>query len=305
MQTVAPIHRWDAVSAPIGAVHVLHGMAEHGGRYASLAAALNAAGFIVWAHDHRGHGANPTPPAGLGHFADADGWRLLVDDARAVSETMRSAYPALPLALVAHSMGSFAAQALLPEYGAAYRAVVLAGTDGPVGIGEQLARTLAIAQRAALGPRAPGRWLTDLVFGRYNRQFAPNRTAFDWLSRDAAAVDGYIADPLCGFMLTAQSWLDFLNGRTTLTRAASLRRIPKDLPIHVMAGSRDPVGKNGEGVMHLVAAYRDAGLRVSSRIYQDARHELFHETNCEEVIRDVVAWLTVACGAGEAAEVTR
>src|SRR5262245_37297333 len=111
--SLPPVHRWDSVAHPRALVHVVHGMSEHGARYARLAAALNLADYAVWAHGHRGHGRNPTPPVGLGHFADADGWRMLVDDAWAVSAALQAAHPTLPLVLFAHSMGSFVAQTLI------------------------------------------------------------------------------------------------------------------------------------------------------------------------------------------------
>ena len=117
MTDLPPLHRWDAVAQPRGLVHVVHGMSEHGGRYARLAAALNRAGYAVWAHDHRGHGLNPTPPVGLGHFADTDGWRAVVDDTRAVSTALQASHPNLPVFLFAHSMGSFVGQALIGEHG--------------------------------------------------------------------------------------------------------------------------------------------------------------------------------------------
>jgi alpha-beta hydrolase superfamily lysophospholipase len=292
MPPLPPIHRWDNVNAPRLSVHVLHGMAEHGGRYARLASHLNQSGFVVWAHDHRGHGLNPTPPVGLGHFADKDGWRALLDDAYAVSEAMKAAFPGVPLVLVAHSMGSFLAQALMAERGNAYTAVLLSGTGGPPDAREAVARGLAQAQRWALGPRAPGTWLDRAVFGTYNKQFAPTRTRFDWLSRDPSEVDAYVRDPLCGFPLSAQSWLDFLEGKSGVASAAQLRLIPKDLTVHVIAGSRDPVGDNLRGVDRLLRAYAQAGLsRVSHCYYEDARHELVNETNRDEVTRDIVAWL--------------
>src|SRR6188768_395231 len=129
MAGLPPIHRWDQVVRPRAAVHIVHGLVEHGQRYARLATALNSARFNVWAHDHRGHGINPEP--GLpGHFADRDGWRTVVDDTWAVSSAMRAAFPTLPLVLVAHSMGSFVGQTLMAERGAEYRAVVLSGSNG-------------------------------------------------------------------------------------------------------------------------------------------------------------------------------
>jgi alpha-beta hydrolase superfamily lysophospholipase len=286
-----PIHRWDTQPSARAAVHIVHGMAEHGARYARFAQALNAAGFAAWAHDHRGHGVNPTPGI-RGHFADADGWRAVLQDVRDVSAEMTRAFPGIPLVIFAHSMGSFMAQAILPEAGRAYAGVVLAGTNGPPGVQESAARALAPIQRAVLGPRAPGTWLKTIVFGRYNRQFSPARTGADWLSRDPAEVDAYLRDPLCNFAITAQAWKDFLEGKARLGSTTQVARIPKALPILVIAGTRDPVGENRKGVERLLAAYAGAGLtRVAHRFYDDARHELVNETNREEVSRDVVVWI--------------
>jgi alpha-beta hydrolase superfamily lysophospholipase len=287
-----PVHRWDDVPDPRGLVHIVHGMSEHGGRYQRFAAALNRSGYVVWGHDHRGHGRNPTPPVGLGHFADTDGWRALVDDAWSVSRALQATRPDLPLALFAHSMGSFVGQTLIGEHGTAYRAVVLSGTNGPPGLREAVVRAIAIQQRLVLGGRAPGSWLQRIVMGSYNRQFAPNRTPNDWLSRDPAEVDRFGQDLLCGTPLTAQSWLDFLCGRKVLGRREHLQRIPKQLPILLVAGARDPVGKNGRGVQRLRQIWQGAGLaNVTLKLYGDARHELVNEINQDVVTADVISWL--------------
>lgn len=291
MSLLPPIRRWDAVTNPRALVHVVHGMSEHAGRYARFAGALNAAGYLVWAHDHRGHGDNPTPPVGHGHFADANGWRLLVEDAWHVSSTFRSAHMNLPLLLFAHSMGSFVGQALISEHGDAYAGVVLSGSNGPPPTLEHMVRGLARSQLAFLAPRAPGRWVDTLVMGSYNKAFAPNRTPYDWLTRDAAEVDLYVNDPCCGFMLTSQAWWDFLDGKRHLGSDAHLERVPRTLPIRLIAGSRDPVGENGSGIGRLSALYRDAGLDVTMQLYPDARHELLNETNRDDVTGEVIAWM--------------
>ena len=294
--SLPPVHRWDAVVHPRAVVHVVHGMSEHARRYARLAETLNAAGFVVWAHDHRGHGQNPTPPVGHGHFADANGWRAIIDDAWAVTEALRAAYRDVPLLLLAHSMGSFVGQTLMGEHGDGYAGVVLSGSNGPPRGLEGVVRVLAAAQRRALGGRAPGTWVNRLVMGTYNRPFAPNRTPFDWLSRDAAEVDLYANDPLCGFTLTSQAWLDLLEGKRMLGDAAHLQRIPRALPVHLIAGGRDPVGENGDGVRRLYDMYWRAGLtEVSMRLYDDARHELLNETNRDEVMQDIVSWMDLRC----------
>jgi len=288
------IHKWDSVASPSGAVQIIHGMAEHARRYTCFATALNKHGYIVWAHDQRGHGANPTPPVGLGHFADENGWRLLVEDAASVSDQMRSAYPGLPLFVFAHSMGSFVAQSLMGERGDLYKGVILAGSDGPRGVSEAVVRLIARIQRLVLGPRAPGLWLDSLVFDTYNRQFRPNRTRFDWLSRDCDQVDKYINDYLCGFPLTAQSWFDFVTGKANLVTSEHVERIPKSLPIYIIGGTSDPVGDNSKGLKKLRRLYEQCGLeKVQARFYEDARHELVNETNRDEITEDIIQWLDV------------
>jgi alpha-beta hydrolase superfamily lysophospholipase len=286
-----PIHRWDHVEQPRASVHIVHGMVEHAGRYARFARALTGAGFNVWAHDGRGHGTNPTP--GIpGHFADSNGWTAVLDDVRDVSKEMAATFAGVPLVLFAHSMGSFMAQAVMADQDERYRGVVLSGTNGPPGALEKGTRAIAQLQRQVLGPRRPGTWLKEIVFGRYNRRFAPNRTEFDWLSRDTAEVDKYREDPLCGFALTAQAWVDFLEGKAMLGSASHLQQVPKRLPVHVIAGTHDPVGEEVKGVERLLRAYASAGLaQVTHRFHDGARHELLNETNRDEVTRDLIVWV--------------
>ena len=186
-------------------------------------------------------------------------------------------------------------QTLTAERGAAYRGVVLSGTNGPPNWKERFARALSRVQLKRLGGRHPGTWLDDLVIQKtYNRQFAPNRTTCDWLSRDAQEVDKYIDDPLCNFPLTAQAWFDFLHGKAMLGDEAHLQKIPKALPVWMMSGAEDPVGENTSGVKRLLQAYKDAGLtKVSHRFYADARHELLNETSAtrREATDDLIRWL--------------
>lgn len=272
-------------------------MSEHAARYARLAGALNAAGLSVWAHDQRGHGHNPTPPVGLGHFGDDHGWDGLVDDVRHIWARLRIVHPALPVVIFGHSMGSFVVQAVMPHAGSDYRGVVLAGSNGPPGALEAALHVVARTERLLRGRHAPARSTGRLVFGAYNRRFAPNRTAFDWLTRDTDEVDRYIADPLCGFPLTTQAWLDLLRGRRSLGRMEHVGEIPKALPILVIGGTRDPVGDDANGLARLLALYARAGLTdVTHHFYASARHELVNEINRDEVTFDLLAWLDRVVG---------
>jgi alpha-beta hydrolase superfamily lysophospholipase len=285
------IHRWD-IGRPLLLVHVLHGMAEHGARYARLAAELNASGMAVWAHDHRGHGLTATSSGDLlGHFADSNGWRVIVDDAWGVSRGMMAAYPGIPIVLFAHSMGSFVGQTLLGKHGSAYRAVVLSGTDGAPDLGEGFLRVASVGQLRILGARNPGRWIDRQITRTFNRRFEPRKTNFDWLSRDAVEVRKYVDDPLCGFPLSSQSWFDFLHGKSKLGSEEQVEKIPRMLPIRLISGTHDPVGKDGEGVQRLLDVYKKKGLTVSSQFYDEARHELVNELNRDVVTRELIDWL--------------
>jgi alpha-beta hydrolase superfamily lysophospholipase len=264
-------------------------MAEHGGRYQRFAHALNACGVTVWAHDHRGHGK--TSPDDLGHFADSNGWRLLINDAWDVSQQMMAAYPGVPIALFAHSMGSFIGQTLLGERGGSYRAVILCGTNAPPDARERAVRVLSSAQLLTLGPRHPGMWVGSVMLKMFNRRFEPRKTHFDWLSRDEDEVRKYVDDRFCGSPLSARSWFDFLHGKRRLGRKKHLDRIPKTLPIHVIAGTHDPVGEETKGVDRLLNLYKANNLTVSSQFYAGARHELLNETNRGEVTKDLSDWL--------------
>ena len=134
-----------------------------------------------------------------------------------------------------------------------------------------------------------------LFFGAFNKPFKPARTPFDWLSRDTAEVDKYIVDPLCGFKSTVQLYIDLLEGLRETAQPSRQARIPKDLPIYIFNGSRDPVSDN---IAQLIDAYRVAGVKqVVHKVYPDGRHESLNETNHRDAVtRDLIAWLDGVIG---------
>jgi len=282
----------DAAVPVRGVVHVAHGLAEHGVRYARFAEALTAAGYHVYANDHRGHGKTAQRDEDLGLFAEHGGWRRGIDDLIFHVRRECGAHPGLPVVIFGHSMGSFMVQQLIAEHGELFTAAILCGSNGRPDALATAGRAIARVERARLGPRGRSRLLNSLSFDGFNKPFRPNRTAFDWLSRDPAEVDRYVADPRCGFIATNSLFVDLVDALPELSRPALQARIPKNLPVFIVAGAEDPVSRRTAGLQQLLRAYRVAGLtNVSHRFYPGARHEILNETNRDEVTRDIVAWI--------------
>jgi alpha-beta hydrolase superfamily lysophospholipase len=280
--------RWSPEGAPRASVQIAHGLAEHSARYERLAQALTAAGYAVSASDHRGHGPK-CPPADLGFFADANGWRECLADLEAVHDCIGADFPGLPRVFLGHSMGSFMGQTFIAEHGGELAGAVLSGTSGPPPATLAIGRRIAGFERWRLGPRGKSPIVQALLFGELNKPFKPARTPFDWLSRDPDEVDKYIADPYCGFEVTNQLAIDLVDALAGLASLETAAKIPKALPIYIFSGARDPVGAKLQG---LIDVYRAAGLtRVTAKIYPDARHETLNETNRAEVTADLVGWL--------------
>lgn len=282
-------------TVPVQAVVVIaHGMAEHAARYARFAAALNAAGFAVYGFDHRGHGHSAPSPALLGHMGDRDSWNSAVADLAAACRLAQQKHPGRPLLLFAHSMGSFMAQQFLYEQAAGVELAgcVLCGSNGKPPPIAALGRLVTRLERLRLGRRGVSQLVQSLSFDAFNKRFQPQRTDFDWLSRDASEVDKYIADPFCGFPISVQSWVDLLDGLDAMAKPENQARIPKQLPVFVIAGKHDPVSGGGRGLKQLIDAYAAAGMtKVESRFYAEARHELLNETNRDDVTADVIGFL--------------
>jgi alpha-beta hydrolase superfamily lysophospholipase len=189
-------------------------------------------------------------------------------------------------------MGSFMAQQFIAETGHLLAGCVLSGSTGRPEPRVQLLRVLAYGERFRLGPRGRSRMLHKFSLDTANQQFRPTRTDFDWLSRDTAEVDKFIADPLCGFVGTTQLWIDLLQAVFALCRPDVQSGIPRHLPVYVVSGSRDSVSHNTRGLLQLLDAYRRAGLtRIEHRFYPEGRHEIFNELNRDEVTGDLVRWL--------------
>ena len=289
--TVLHTNRWLPDGPPKAAVQLAHGMAEHSARYARLAAALTDAGYAVYAHDHRGHGTTGGEDD-HGFFADENGWASVVDDMRRVTGLAQDENPGLPLFLLGHSMGSFLARSYVIEDSGGLAGLVLSGTGGDPGLLGKAGLLIAKGEARVRGRRHVSPLLDKLTFGQYNAAFKPNRTPFDWLSRDEAEVDAYLADTMCGQTFTSGFFVDLVGAQPTINDRRKVARVRRDLPVLLIGGDKDPVGRNGKGVREVAEQYRSVGVTdVTCTLYPGARHEIFNETNRDEVTADLIRWL--------------
>ncbi len=258
--------------SPAGAVQIAHGLAEHAARYDRFATALNQAGFLAFATDHRGHGR--TGRDQLGDFGPA-GFDGLIADVVEYGAAIAVDHPGVPLFLFGHSMGSFASQSIIVDHSDQYAGVVLSGSTAL----DVLAAGLAESE----GP---------VGLEAFNAGFE-HRTGYEWLSRDEAEVDVYVADPWCGFDLPDEMVPSLFAPAGRLADPAVLAGIRSDLPLLIASGSDDPLAGGGQLVELLGQRYRDAGVTdVTVTVYPGARHEILNETNRDEVTDDIIDWLS-------------
>jgi len=282
------LQAWQQDGAPVCVIQVLHGLGEYGDRYARFAAAAADRGYAVCVHDHRGHGGHGDEP---GHFASRDGWQKVNSDTEAANDFIRERFPATPIVLLGHSMGSYFAQAFAMHYGPRLSAMILSASTWSSKVLLSIAAIIARIESWRLGPFGRSALLNELGFGRFNKPFLPARTDLDWLSRDEIEVDKYVADPLCGGPYSCGLWQDLFRGLWYISSDDALMRVSSDLPILITGGELDPVG--GEKGMSRLALHYAQTLhqRIKVKIYPDGRHEMLNETNRDEVTTDWLDWI--------------
>lgn len=288
--TLARYH-WPA-DQPRRIVVIAHGMAEHAARYDDFARFLNQHDCDVWALDHRGHGRS-VHDGRKGHFADHDGFRAVVGDLTRLAELAREQHPDLPMVVFGHSMGSFITRMAVLNRPGLFDGVVLSAPGfRQAPLARWMAR-LAGWDGRRHGFDKPSALMRKLVFGTFNLRFKPKRTGFEWLSRDNAEVDAYVADPDCGFDCTPRLWQDLFSAIVNMeTREAGGSTLSTKLAVWLLAGSHDPVSMGGRGCRQLASRYLGMGLRdVVVSIYPEGRHEMLNETNRQQVYDGMVTWL--------------
>ena len=273
-------------------VQIVHGIAEHIVRYDDFMSFLASKGFVAVGTDHLGHGKSIEKEDQLGFLADKDGWTYIVNDEEILRRAMKENYPNVPQIVFGHSMGSFVTRTHLIRFPGAFDAAIISGTGNQspaLVLGGLAMGNLVVALK---GPHHYSKLLNNMAFGSYNKLYGEVRTEYDWLSRDEAQVDKYVADPLCGFIPSCSLFRDMMTGIKLITTHTNLEKMNKDTPVYFMSGDMDPVGECGKGVKLAYDNFKKAGMKdVSIKLYKDGRHEMLNELNKDEVYADILAWI--------------
>ena len=290
-QTITGHLFYDAAKPPRAILQISHGMCEYIGRYADFAAYMVQNGFAVCGNEHLGHGAG-CAPEDLGYFGGGDAVGCVLSDLKTMNRIAHERWPALPLFMLGHSMGSFFAREYAARYPETFDGLIISGTGGPnpaSAAGMAVIR-MRIAQK---GERAHSDLVNRLAFGGYLRRIAHPDTPYDWISRDKEIVRRYAADPLCTFTFTLNGFQVLVSVQDLVNRKNWADRLCawECPPILLVSGEEDPVGAYGKGVRKVYAMLRQAGAQdIELRLYPGGRHEMLNEINREQVYQDILTW---------------
>lgn len=277
---------------PHAIVHINHGMAEHAARYRRFAEFLAGRGYAVLAHDHRGHGATTAPDAPFGSFGGRGGFAKVIEDVHAVNRHIRENHAGVPIVVFGHSMGAIIAFNYVLDRHESVAGAAIWNVSFNTGALFSIGRLLLTAERAFKGSDVPSTLADKLTFQAWNKQYTPNRTDFDWLSRDHAEVDKYIEDPLCGFTVSNGMWLAVLDAISAAADDGRLADLPCTLPFNLVAGGHDPVSEKGEAILALGRCLQQAGFSdVATTIYPESRHECLNDLDRDKVMAEFAGWL--------------
>jgi len=277
-----------------GVIQVVHGMAEHAARYDDFARFMVAAGYAVFANDHRGHGKTAGTVENTGIIAGVNSWLSVLGDLKLLNREIHKAYDDFPIIMLGLSMGSFYTRAYLEKYPETISGAVISGTAWHPALLLCFGLTVAKLQCFFKGEKNRSKLLDKLSFGAFNNKFKPCVTPFDWLSRDAEVCKKYTDDDFCGWVATSSFFRELFRLLKFIHKPDLYRNVDKKIPILLIAGEKDPVGNFSEGPQKMFSYLKSKNFsNTELKLYAGARHEVLNELNKAEVYKDVLEWIQI------------
>ncbi len=300
---VSQIHcvAWEPEGEPVAALQLVHGMVEYIERYQEFAEFLNTKGFVVFGHDHIGHGDSVSSPEELGVMHARHPSDIMVEDICSHYTLGLERYPGVPRFILGHSMGSYMLRKTLCE-----KAQELSGLAGAIIMGTGTEANLTIRGGLALinvmsvfkGETFRSKLVQSLTYGPAYKQFDcyGNDPSRSWLSKNVENVTNYYKNPKCTFIFTLAAYRGLLESTLYDNKAENIANMKKDLPIFFVSGQDDPVGNMGKGVIAARDKFKAAGLTdLQLKLYEGDRHEILNELDREQVYEDLLQWMVGKC----------
>lgn len=273
---------------------IVHGMAEHSGRYEAFAQFLADQGVAVLAYDQLGHGRTIRKADELGYFEPRYPMQTLLKDVIIMADNLKARYPEVPHYMMGHSMGSFIVRTVLQHHSSEFAGAILMGTSDT----DPMAKALLPLTRV-LNKVKPKQ--TNVVFAKTMNMILNSKlkdktakSQFAWISKNPENITTYENDPLCGFDFTNNGFLALFSLMSKGLAKNWASTIDKDFPIQIVSGADDPIGNMSKGINALVKRMKSQGFKnIEKHLYSGMRHEPLHEVERAVVYNDIAQWLSI------------
>ena len=284
----------DNIESAVGIVQIVHGMCEHKERYLPFIEFLNNNGYICIIHDHRGHGKSILSTDDLGYFYSG-GYQAMIDDAYQVGSMIREQYPNLPFFLFGHSMGSMVVRSYAKRYDNVLSGLIVCGSPS-YNASSSIGAKIAASASRRYGDHYRSEKIERMAFGTFNKRFADEGYSSAWVCSDPEVVRTYHADPLCGYIFTANGFENLFLLMGDAYRKKGWKLAHKDMPIWFISGTDDPCLGTEKKFHKAVKRMRTVGYtNVTAHLYPNMRHEILNERGKQMVWVDVVNTLNHWC----------
>ncbi|MCR5148622.1 MAG: alpha/beta hydrolase [Eubacterium sp.] len=285
---------WEPEGEPVGIIQLIHGMQEHMGRYTDFAQYLAGKGFVVVGHDQLGHGKTAVTEDQLGFISKEHPSDTLIMDIHRLRKGTMKKYPMLPYFIFGHSMGSYLLRKYISKFGYGLAGVIICGTgnENPAKAKAGLALIGALTKK--YGQYHRSKFITETLFsGPYSEfDMTGNDPENSWLTKDTEIVAKYYNDPMCKTIFTLNGYNALISTVIYDCSPAAYKKVPKDLPILIVSGDRDPVGNFGKGPTKVYENYLKADISdVTLRLFNDDRHEILNELDRADIYSYIHEWI--------------
>ncbi len=283
------------IRKPRAVVQAVHGFGEHSRRYLHMIGTLLDAGFVVCADDHVAHGKTA---------ADADTWgdpggkgfATYIEDEHSLRELVMNDYPGIPYFMFGHSWGSMIARGYAARHGEGMSGMILCGVCSQLRGADLLCERDDMRKMIDSGlGREDGSRFQAILFSGMTSRFENPRTPNDWIAGDPDVVADHASDPFNNLTNppTVQLIHDFVELYRLIEADDWAAKVPRELPVYLIAGDMDPCCNYGEGLYHVANRLGITGHNaIKVRCYSGERHEIHNEPHLRgEVEQGIVEFI--------------